>query len=397
MHAEAPIESPPPEIRVLILDSIVSPIDFRSFATSSPIYLETFRKYRHSLLQSRSTEMSTLFRDEYLLSQALLACRLQWISRDFPYMDPTDIEQKVKSTVQSRSRNTDSQQWQGSLFMLCELYRLREELSYAVAEYAVEAWKKLVNDAKQLRGLHLKWPLRYDQTLRLSHQEICRIEEGFIEFEIRRHYLHFQCTKLCDAGVPLGMRFPIWSSSTPMSPTILEGYAEPDWNLRAFQSIFRFMLDKHRGMVHLVHDATSSVSHLDRLFQRRTLHQELEFATTLCTQGLKLLGRLRFMSTANIQQFIVTSFHCYVMRKPLIDRSCEGQNMASLDSYLEIISGEVDPAYWLMVEHGTAYWNSDYSCDPWTRARYFWDRSRIEYLRSFKDGDTRPSDVYNPR
>jgi hypothetical protein len=62
-------------------------------------------------------------------------------------MDPTDIEEKVKSTVQSHLRDTDTQQWQGSLFMLCELYGLQQEISYAVAEYAVEAWKKLVNNA----------------------------------------------------------------------------------------------------------------------------------------------------------------------------------------------------------------------------------------------------------
>jgi hypothetical protein len=193
------------------------------------------------------------------------------------------------------------------------------------------------------------------------------------------------------------MRFPIWSPSTPTSPIILEGYAEPDWTLRAFQSIFRFMLDKHRRMVHLVGDVTSPVSHLDRLIQRRTLHQELEFATTLGTQGLKLLGSLRLMSKDSIQHFIVTSFHCYVMRKSLLERSCTRQNMACLETYLELISGEVDPAYWLMVARGIGYWNSDYSCDPWTRARYFWDRSRIDYLRSFIDGDTRPTDVYNPR
>lgn len=147
---------------------------------------------------------------------------------------------------------------------------------------------------------------------------------------------------------------------------------------------------------HSLHDTTSPVSHLDRLFQKRTLHQELEFATTLCTQGLKLLGSLRFVSKASIQHFIVTSFHCYVMRKSLLDRSCTGQNKASFDSYLEIISGEVDPPYWLMVRHGTGRWGSDYSCDPWTRARYFWDRSRIKYLRSFMYAKTRPTDVYNP-
>jgi hypothetical protein len=147
MHTEAAIESLPPEVRVLILESIASPIDFRSLATSSPVYLESFCTYRYSLLQPISTEIATLFRDEYLLLQALLACRLQWVSRNFPYMDPTDIEEKVKSTVQSHSRDTDTQQWQGSLFILCELYGLRQEISYAVAEYAVEAWKKLVNDA----------------------------------------------------------------------------------------------------------------------------------------------------------------------------------------------------------------------------------------------------------
>lgn len=394
MHTETPLESLPPEIRVFILDSIASPTDFRSFVTSSPAYLETFRKYRHSLLQPISTEIATLFRDEYLLSKAMLACRLQWVSRDFPCMDPTDIEQRVKSTVQSRSRDTNTQQWQGSLFMLCELYRLRQEISYAVAEFAVEAWDKLVNDA---RGVHLKWIFKYDQILRLSQQETYRMEEGFIEFEIRRHCLHFQCTNLFDAGVPLGLRFPVWSPRRGTSRRTLEGYAEPDWTLRAFQSIFRFVLDKHRRMVHFVHDTTSPVSHLDRLFQKRTLHQELEFATTLCTQGLKLLGSLRFMSKASIQPFIVTSFHCYVMRKSLLDRSCDGQNMASLDSYLEIISGEVDPPYWLMVRHGTGRWDSDYSCDPWTRGRYFWDRSRIKYLRSFLYTKTRPTDVYNPR
>ncbi|KAF5000743.1 hypothetical protein FDECE_11145 [Fusarium decemcellulare] len=98
-----------------------------------------------------------------------------------------------------------------------------------------------------------------------------------------------------------------------------------DWKLRAFQSIFRFILDGYRRLIHEVEDqlcdATSQLTQSElahvRRFHHRTVHQELLYAVHLSSRGYGLLQNLQNAHKTQLQQFILVSFSALYLHEPV--------------------------------------------------------------------------------
>jgi hypothetical protein len=212
----------------------------------------------------------------------------------------------------------------------------------------------------------------FSEPAKLSPSEVCRLEKGFLQFEIHRHSLHYHHAKLLRTKLSSDMILCNWNFCTQSETDKLR-----DWNLRAFQSIFRFVFDEYRRLIHEVEDqlchATEQltqweIDHVWR-FRQRTVHQELLYAVHLSSRGYGLLQNLQKAHKAQLQQFILVSFSAMCLHEGSLGfHTSTPEENDRLCRSLELLSGEAG--------------SRD---EPWTRARYFWDRERVDALMDVMD------------
>lgn len=250
--------------------------------------------------------------------------------------------------------------------ILCDLYRQRHEANQLIREYTTEAWDKFACDFGKAAHVRFR-PVGYSfsEPVKLSPSEVYRLEKGFLQFEVHRHSLRYHHAKLLRTKLSSSMILYNWNYCTESETDKLR-----DWKLRAFQSIFRFVSDGYRRLIHEVEDrlchATEQltqweIDHMSR-FRQRTVHQELLYAVHLSSRGYGLLQNLQKAHKTQLQQFILVSFSSMCFHEEsLASRTFTHEKNARLCRSLELLSGEAGSPH-----------------EPWTRARYFWDRERVD-------------------
>ncbi|KIL89222.1 hypothetical protein FAVG1_07616 [Fusarium avenaceum] len=306
-----------------------------------------------------------MFQNEHLLSRAVLATRLRLLPQIGPFPDSM-VRSKIEAIKNSRPLSLTK--WEGSMPILGDLYRQRHEATQLIREYTTEAWDKLACDFRKAAHVRLR-PIGYSfsEPVKLSPSEVYRLEKGFLQFEIHRHSLHYHHAKLLRTKLSSSMTLYNWNLFTESLTDKLR-----DWKLRAFQSIFRFVLHGYRPLIHEVEDQLRDTTeqstqwqmdHVSR-FRQRTVHQELLYAVHLSSLGYGLLQNLQKAHKAQLQHFILVSFSALCFHEEsLASRTSTHEENARLCRSLEFLSGEAGSPN-----------------EPWTRARYFWDEERVDAL-----------------
>ncbi|KAF5691396.1 hypothetical protein FDENT_3438 [Fusarium denticulatum] len=266
------------------------------------------------------------------------------------------------------SKSLSEKEWSGSLPFLCELFRQRQDADALISEYAVEAWNKLLGEARvrTQRDPSFTWLPEFDQPLVLSRSEIFRFERGFLSYDDERHDIYHDIRHL-DGIVRPEMSRPAWDHR----PSDLEGYKETRWHFRSFVSVFQFVFGKYRELVHRVDRELRGRDALDGgisrgedtrvcQFLKRTMYQEHGCVIFLSIQGYGLLRNLRRMDQAHVRHFILTTFLWVILRDATGYLPLEYTFMRDIDQYGLLIETPLRPIH-----------------EPWTRARYLWDRERM--------------------
>ncbi|KAF4966170.1 hypothetical protein FSARC_6129 [Fusarium sarcochroum] len=387
------LEKLPTELILQIFEEISSPLDIHAFASASPIAFEHYASHRHHILRPAMRELETWLQTPRMLHDAMLACRLRLIPHDILHLDPLQIEPRVRSILESDF--TYPPLGQSNLGILCELFRLRNEANEVTMAYASRAWSVLESEAAYSdERFGVLGPPFPHVPLVLSESEVHRFEQGYIQFEINRHCLHYDKKFLLATNRTYDMK---WCFETClMALDIIKGYEVLKWEMRAFQSIFRFLLDKYRVLVQRVRmridierakqlasevslrETKGSPTVQDRIelreewqdmdtnhtlaFNKRAHHQELRYIAYLCSHGFSLLHKLQRMVATDRDDFILTTFRRMCSRE-LATGVAERREMEDFGFSLEELCDTVRRCH-----------------DPWLSGCYFWDGCRLDDL-----------------
>ena len=106
MHMASPLEKLPGELLVHLMCSFYSPIDLRSFISSSPIFLQWFRTYRQSVLKPVIELLKAAYHDdEAFVYDGIQGAQLRLQAHRFPYLDPYQV--KVRTYHNQHCSHTD--------------------------------------------------------------------------------------------------------------------------------------------------------------------------------------------------------------------------------------------------------------------------------------------------
>ncbi|KAF5631602.1 hypothetical protein F25303_9643 [Fusarium sp. NRRL 25303] len=326
--------------------------DLRSFISASPIFLQWFRTYRQSVLKPVVELLKAVYHDDGALT----------------YHGIRGAQVRMYGTTAAVTKSLSEKEWSGSLPFLCELFKQRQDADALISEYAVEAWNKLLGEARvrAQRDPSFTWLPEFDQPLVLSPSEIIRFEKGFLSYYYGRHDIYYDFERL-DGTVRPEMSRPAWDHR----PSDLEGYKEIGWCCRSFISVFQFVFGKYCELMHHVDWELRERETLDsgvsrgvdtrvRQFLERTTYQEHRCLIFLSIQGYSLLRNLRCMDQAHARHFILTTFLWVTLRDATGYLPLEYTFMPDIDQNGLLIDTPLKPIY-----------------EPWTRARYFWDRERM--------------------
>ncbi|KAM0189680.1 hypothetical protein ACHAPI_009870 [Fusarium lateritium] len=381
------LQNLPAELTLQIFEDLSSPLDIFALASASPVTFILFNSNRRRILVPVIENLQIWLETPKRLSDAMLACRLRMITYNTTSLDPRQVEFKVRSILDSRP--TRLLTCQISLGVICELSRLRSEAQEMTTRYGLQAWEALQNEAalyiNRSRSQHHPFPRL---PLVLSMSELGRLDDGFLQFEISRHCLDYDKTPLLATELSFDMKWCLDFGLTGPKPII--GCNDLNWDLRAFQSFFRFLFDEYRiliGRVQIQADIrrasqlaskgecqTQSQSKarqpthdvdptLLSAFIQRSLHEELRYASYLCSHGFPLLNNLQQISIHDLEHFLLTTFTS-MRSSEASSNVAEKEELDHLGLSLEKFCIPVDNRH-----------------DPWLRGRYFWDSRRVDELR----------------
>ncbi|KAF5680486.1 hypothetical protein FCIRC_5804 [Fusarium circinatum] len=194
--------------------------DLRSFISASPVFLQWFRTYRQSVLKPVIELFKAVYHgDEALTYYAIHGAEVRLKAHLFPYLDPDEATVRIHGWG-FETKSLSEKDWCGSLPFLCELFKQRQDADALISEYAVEAWNKLLGEARvrTQRDPSFAWLPEFDQPLVLSPSEIVRFEQGFLSYDYERHDIYYDFERL-DGTVPPEMSRPAWDHR----PSDLEG------------------------------------------------------------------------------------------------------------------------------------------------------------------------------
>ncbi|KAF5977381.1 hypothetical protein FCOIX_6511 [Fusarium coicis] len=353
MHTTSPLEKLP---------------DLRSFISASPIFLQWYLAYRQSVLKPVIELLKAVYLDDEAFEyDGIRGTQVRLQAHQFPYLTPYEITVRMYG-VRGMKESLSEKEWSDSLPFLCELFKQRQDADALISEYAVEAWNMLLWEARvrAQRDPSFTWLPEFNQPLVLSPSEIIRFENAFLVYDNRRHdiYYDFECL---EGTVRPEMSRPAWDPR----PSDLEGYKEIRWCHLSYISVFQFVFGKYRELVHRVDRELRGREALDGgicrgidtrvcQFLERTTYQEHRCLIFLSIQGYALLRNLRRMDQAHARHFILTTFLWVVLRDATGYLPLQDTFMYGNDQYGLLIDTPLKPMY-----------------EPWTRARYFWDRERM--------------------
>ncbi|CAJ0545104.1 Ff.00g085770.m01.CDS01 [Fusarium sp. VM40] len=198
------LEKLPAELILDIFERLSSLLDILALASTSPATLMHFTSSRRRILVHFVNNLEQWLETLKRMSDAMLACRLRMIPYDVTNLDPRQIESKVRSILQSRPMRPLTHQ--SSLGALCELCRLRGEAQEMATRYGLQAWDALENEAASYidAGTWICPPLPR-LPLVLSMSELRRLDDGYLQFEINRHFLDYDKTSLLETKLSFDM------------------------------------------------------------------------------------------------------------------------------------------------------------------------------------------------
>ncbi|SCV42607.1 uncharacterized protein FFB14_07768 [Fusarium fujikuroi] len=358
MNTASHSEKLPGDLLIHLMCSFYSPIDLRSFISASPIFLQWFHAYRQPVLKPIAELLKAAYHDDVSFTHdAIRDVQLRLQAHRVPYLDPYEIEGRMYLVAASKSMS--EKEWSGSLPFLCELFKQRQDADTLISEYAVDAWNNILGEARRRtqRDPSFAWLPEFDQPLVLSPSEIICFEEGFLAYDFYRHHMYH------DLGLLEGTVRPELSG--------LESFEETRWCLTSFQSIFYFVYVKYRELMHRADRELRGGGALDGStyrrvdtrvcqFLERTAYQEHRCVTFLSTQGYTLLRNLRHMYHAHVRQFILNTFFWVILRDATGHLPLEYTFMDDVEDHELLSKSPFRPMY-----------------EPWSQARYFWDRERM--------------------
>ncbi|EWZ84882.1 hypothetical protein FOWG_11389 [Fusarium oxysporum f. sp. lycopersici MN25] len=261
-----------------------------------------------------------------------------------------------------------------NLSLLCELSNLNNERDHFILRYTVHAWNKIQRDSGRecLRciGRCNVMPYRHAG---LSKEELERLQEAFLDFEIQRHHLIYDRLLLHQTEIQKGMLLPIYDERS-----FLAGHLEDDSIEGSRQSIFCFIFQCYGKLIRQVErqlelekSRQTTEPHYSELvlverFRSRTRDEELRYIALLCLQGYVCLRIAGKYIDGDLRVFILNSFMWF----------CKGGKNHIPDPYgrLGYALERFTPEY---------YPNDDTAHKPWSRGRFFWDKIRMLELRCY--------------
>ncbi|SCO91733.1 uncharacterized protein FRV6_15861 [Fusarium oxysporum] len=149
----------------------------------------------------------------------------------------------------------------------------------------------------------------------LSNEELERLQEAFLDFEIQRHHLVYDKLLLHQTEIQKGMLLPIYDERS-----FLAGYLEDDSIEGSRQSIFCFTFQCYGKLIHQVErqlelekSRQTTEPHYSELvlverFRSRTRDEELRYIALLCLQGYVCLRIAEKYIYGDLRVFILNSF-----------------------------------------------------------------------------------------
>jgi len=149
----------------------------------------------------------------------------------------------------------------------------------------------------------------------LSNEELERLQEAFLDFEIQRHHLVYDKLLLHQTEIQKGMLLPIYDERS-----FLAGYLEDDSIEGSRQSIFCFTFQCYGKLIRQVErqlelekSRQTTEPHYSELvlverFRSRTRDEELRYIALLCLQGYVCLRIAEKYIDGDLRVFILNSF-----------------------------------------------------------------------------------------
>lgn len=214
-------EKLPAELILDIFEGLSSPLDILALVSASPATLIHFTSSRRRILVPFVNSLEQWLETPKRISDAMLACRLRMIPYGITNLDPRQIESKVRSIL--RSRPMRSLSYQNSLGVFCELFRLRNESQLMATRYGLQAWDALENEAASyINAGTWNCPPLPRLPLVLSMSELRRLDDGYLQFEINRHFLDYDKTSLLETKLSFDMTWCLDFSLAGPKP--IKGY-----------------------------------------------------------------------------------------------------------------------------------------------------------------------------
>ncbi|KAJ3538832.1 hypothetical protein NM208_g5734 [Fusarium decemcellulare] len=230
----AHLETLPNELFMIIFGNLSSPLHIWAFVKASPVALGHLASYRQRCISTTIDQLEAWLQTH---PQAVMVCRLQHIQRKDSYLEPSKIKSAAWSILNSRPV-MDSSIRQSSLRFLSELFILQIHVNEVALTYASQAWNVLQSEAEAYEDrINRPHPPRVPFTP--SSTELLRIEQGYLEFEVKRHSFHYVKPGLNLTGETLASR---WRSS-------IRGpfYAGLNSEKGAPYSIFRYLSNERKS------------------------------------------------------------------------------------------------------------------------------------------------------
>jgi hypothetical protein len=369
MNLISPLCSLPTEILLMVMECLESPISVRAFAFSYPRALHLFQKHRRNLLDPALHVFNWIYPTDELLEDAVRACRLRLTMRNVVFLSPSEARQKVhKAEGHGPSNRRD---W-CNLSLLCEISNLNNERDQFISRYSVHAWNKIQKDSRRecSRCIGRRKAMPY-RPVNLSREELERLQEAFLDFEIQRHHLSYDKFLLYQTQLQQDMFLPIYNEKS-----FLGGHHEDDLIEGSRQSISCFIFQCYGKLIRQVDRQleleksrqTTEPHHYELVlaarFRSSTRDEELRYIGLLCLQGYVCLSIAEKYTDDELRLFILNSFMWFCKDGTNHIPDPYGRLRCSLERFT--------PEY---------YPNDDTAHEPWSRGRFFWDEIRMSELR----------------
>ncbi|KAF4331985.1 hypothetical protein FBEOM_14229 [Fusarium beomiforme] len=225
-----------------------SPVDLQSLTPASPVFYQLYWTHHALILKPMIHQMQATYPKEHL-ERVMFDLPHRMKRQVFPYLGSKELAEMFL-TFEFPAESSTRRTRRNGLPAICEFYRQREEGDNLIAEYALQAWNKLLWETRvrsKFDSTFKRLP-EFFRPMVLSEAEISRLLEGLIDFECWSHGGCLHPREALDDFVSWEMMAAAWSHT----PSVLDGYRDGDDSHGLFVYIFIFVFDKFQDFVHRV-------------------------------------------------------------------------------------------------------------------------------------------------